>query len=252
MKIILFFVLFIWNVSLCRAQDKYSNIKSIKDSVLKHRYHEVYRDRHVSKYKDSFFIDYVINNCLSNDSLIQHLSNRKLMNKLSVNICYDDSITIMDSILNNTVMIHIVRQKFKRRKYKIRYSFVKYWNNQKVKSIKTINGRLPYGIEGANMPNNVISSFYITVNQKDISIPDSALSDLFNINMCASVFSIKPIEAYYSANKKYIYVYAFCNQPSCIYLVKFIFSGNQYIGRIIVNDSVFYDYSCFYDDFVGF
>jgi hypothetical protein len=121
----------------------------------------------------------------------------------------------------------------------------------------------PFGITYLDTAVRTITK--ITVNSK--KIPDKAFQDLYNPNICQTAMAIKPISAFYSDNKEYIYLYIFgelnenvlriFGNPDAVnfsYMAKLIFTYNgEYIGRIVIRGNIL-EYFHFSDcpNFKGF
>jgi hypothetical protein len=97
-----------------------------------------------------------------------------------------------------------------------------------------INNNTPFG---ANIKDTIYSSIK-SIKIKNSFAPSRAFEDLLSPNLLEYQLAIKPIAAYYSKCKRYIYIYVYGSKNSCpidySYLAKLIFnSRGHYISRIV-------------------
>lgn len=118
----------------------------------------------------------------------------------------------------------------------------------------------PFGITIKDKIIEVIDSIKINENQ----VPPEAFQNLYNINRTETLFAVKPLEVFTSANGKFIYLYVFGklridltsvqNAARFSYMAKLIFTTEgQYLGRIVESGSTLkYFGFALCDQFIGF
>ena len=92
-----------------------------------------------------------------------------------------------------------------------------------------IDNEYSYGIDGT-VPKFEIEELTIKINKQQIEIPKTTYSHLFEPHFCGTYL---PMKAFESSNGKYIYLYMNGSDGAGGYSVKWIFSRNQYISKIV-------------------
>jgi hypothetical protein len=183
-----------------------------------------------------------------------YVSDRRLLERIPLWLNNGSRLLFRDSI-GHDVEISIQREQVDGSEF-----FDQKAGDEKYSRIQ-IKHKRPYGIMSEDKEADCIS--YIKVNSK--CTPVAAFSDILNPNMLFTLCPVKPIEAYHSEDKKYIYVYIFgrtrddiCEDLACSfaysYMAKLIFSEEgDYMGRIVEHGEIL-NYFGFYNccDFIGF
>lgn len=99
-------------------------------------------------------------------------------------------------------------------------------NGVEVKNL--IDNRYSYGIDGT-MPRTEIKRMSIKWNEKNLAIPDSAFSNLYEPHLCLDYL---PVEAYIFKNR-YLYIYISGSDAAGSYSVKLVFDKIKYLTRIV-------------------
>jgi hypothetical protein len=150
-----------------------------------------------------------------NDSI--YISNRKLLPIVKRKSCTDEEILFLDSNSNNeTIELEILLEGFNVNSNKITY-------DENGLCCMLINGRYPYGSEYM-IPSTTISNIRLEVDGTEVSIPDSAYSDLFNIRTCLSGDNgfFRGAEVYTSISEENIYLYLYGSGEASSYFTKLI------------------------------
>ncbi|NUM42971.1 MAG: hypothetical protein HUU45_15245 [Leptospiraceae bacterium] len=215
-------------------------------------------------YRDSFFIDYVIRTKLKGRNLNSlFINNRNLLNKLKVVSCNNQIIEIKDKLESG----ELVYMKIEKQKNDL----------QNLKSIELlnipgtidtfvylINGYEVYGIDRIKDTVELIKSIDVVIGDIHFTVPDDAFRDLFFPNFCETLYSIKPIEAFFHqfGKDEYIYLYIFGKNDQNLenfelrrvqtFMAKLIFNKNGYVGRILATWGELNAYQWGCPNFIGF
>lgn len=176
-----------------------------------------------------------------------YISNRKLLPIIKRKSCNNEDILFLDSISNNeTIELEILLEGFNVNSNKIT-------NDENGLCCTLINDRYPYGSEYM-IPSTTISNIRLEVDGKEIIIPDSAYSDLFNIRTCMSDENgfFRGAEVYTSISEEYIYLYLYGGGEASTYFTKLIFNKKSYLTRIIVTYSDLVDTRSLRKSFIGY
>jgi hypothetical protein len=99
-------------------------------------------------------------------------------------------------------------------------------NGVEVKNL--IDNRYSYGIDGT-MPRTEIKRMSIKWNEINLTVPDSAFTNLYEPHLCLDYL---PVEAYIFKNR-YLYIYISGSDAAGSYSVKFVFDKRKYLTRIV-------------------
>lgn len=161
------------------------------------------------------------------ESLRKHISNRFTLNQVDFNSCNESTIEFKSSpASSNRFHIIIKKQNFQKDLHDISTRDDEYGN-----PVILIDGTEFYGTSPGNLPETEISSIRIILSENEILIPESAYSDLYNPSFCSN--DILFIEAYESVDQEYLYVYMSGSDAGGSYDVKWIFSHEEYVGRLV-------------------
>jgi hypothetical protein len=186
---------------------------------------------------------------LVNPSDSIYVMDRKLLEKILGMTCKENVVVFENTAKNGDIIkIKIEKQDFEPSRHNV-YLFdtVNIIDNAvEVKNL--IDNRYSYGIDGT-MPRTEIKSMTIKWNEINLTIPDSAFSNLFQPHLCLDYL---PVEAYIF-NNQYLYIYISGSDAASGYSVKFVFDKRKYLTRIVgINDMTdgfdFLDGTAKYDD----
>lgn len=166
----------------------------------------------------------------------EFIENRNFLKSIPITECDDDFINISGNLSTGEKLEIDIRQKpFIPSEHSLGIVDTTYseYNGNKIAyyQIKDdlIDGTEAYGIDG-NLPRFEIDNFSIRIENRVISIPKNAYSDLYEPHFCSKY---NTVQVYESSNGKYIYVYMSASDGAGSYDVKWIFSKGRYISRII-------------------
>ena len=164
------------------------------------------------------------------------IEDRNTLLKFQFAECNDNYIHFVDEFSSGErIEIELTRKPFisKEHKLELQEPVYKELHGKKVVDYmrvkNLIDSQYSYGIDG-NVPNYEIGKFNVKVNGKQIEIPSTAYSNLYEPHLCEKNV---PIELYESSNGEFIYLYMFGSDAAGGYCVKWIFDKNKYISRII-------------------
>ena len=180
------------------------------------------------------------------------ITNKNTCNEIPISLNYSDRIIIEDN--QTKIELFFGYQKVEPYRY--------FDKTNKINSNSLIfdDTNMPYGINSKDTL--AISIVKLKVN--NVYAPEYSYMDLLNPNRYETILSIKPIKAYYSADKKYIFLYIYGKYMDDIYghftsfdlsyMAKLIFSKDgEYIGRMVERGYIL-NYFGFYNcsEFKGF
>ena len=202
--------------------------------------------------KNIYLIDEIFNDS-NNIPFKKYVTDRNLLKKIKVKVCFEDEILLIDSSdfifsLHATSSMKKISQ----------FNEVIIDSIDNIKLITSLGRKKAFGLGNYEDNVKVFDKFEVKINKRKIDIPDSALNDLFFPNFCNIDNSIKPIEGFVSKDKKNLYVYIFGLHEvgknhtlgTVSYMCKLIFNKNGYVGRIISNLSGYKWQFC--NTFIGF
>jgi hypothetical protein len=164
-----------------------------------------------------------------------YIMDRKKLERVAGMTCNGKVVMIKSTIQNgNKIEIKIENGDFEPTKHQIYLNDTipeivngrKLYNVLEVKNL--IDNRYSYGIDGT-MPETEIKSMSIKWNEINLSIPDSAFSNLYEPHLCLYYL---PIEAYIFKNRN-LYIYISGSDAAGSYSVKFVFDRRKYLTRIV-------------------
>jgi len=173
-------------------------------------------------------------NSLTNQTDSIYILDRQKLEKVSGMTCNNNIVTF--SYLTQSkerIEIRIEKGDFEPSKHKI-YLFdtiSTIANAHEVKNL--IDNRYSYGID-RDMPKTEIKNISIKWSGLDISIPDSAFSNLYEPHLCSDYLAV---ETYIFKNKK-LFVYVNASDGAGGYAVKFVFDKEKYLTRIITTNEM--------------
>jgi hypothetical protein len=194
---------------------------------------------------DSAFLEYVINNVLESPEDKMFITNRELLTSLCTKNCREEAVRIFDSLeRKKTIEVNLDLANFVADSHKIEYE-------GEDSLISAIDGFLPFGAVTA-LPQTQIGSLEIRWGKRSLNIPQEAYQDLFNPDFCEGNYFKRPIMAYLSNDKEYLYLYIFGGESSGMYFAKLIFDQRGYIKRIVVEYPELLRFGALRPDFLGF
>lgn len=168
-------------------------------------------------WEKSFRVELI--NSLNNPTDSIYILDRHQLEKVSNMTCNNKVVTFSYITKSNErIEIKIEKGDFEPSKHKI-YLFdtiSTIANAQEIKNL--IDSRYSYGIDG-DMPKTEFKNMSIKWNGLDISIPDSAFSNLYEPHLCSDYLAV---EAYIFKNIK-LFVYVNASDGAGGYSVKFVF-----------------------------
>ncbi len=173
-------------------------------------------------------------NSLTNPTDSIYILDRHQLEKVGDMTCNNKVVTF--SYLTQSkerIEIRIEKGDFEPKKHKI-YLFDTISTIANAHEIKNlIDNRYSYGIDG-DMPITVFKDMSIKWSGHDISIPDSAFSNLYEPHLCSDYLAV---EAYISKNKN-LFVYVNASDGAGGYAVKFVFDKEKYLTRIVTTNEM--------------
>jgi len=173
-------------------------------------------------------------NSLSNTTDSIYILDRQKLEKVGGMTCNNNVVTFSYiTQRKERIEITIEKRDFEPSKHKI-YLFdtiSTVANAYEVKNL--IDNRYSYGIDG-DMPKTEFKKISIKWSGLDISIPDSAFSNLYEPHLCSDHFAV---EAYISENKN-LFLYVCASDGAGGYSVKFVFDKEKYLTRIITTNEM--------------
>lgn len=165
-----------------------------------------------------------------------YIQDRHKLEKFTGLKCTDTTATInYTAKSDDKFVINIKKGKFEPTKHKLHLSdtVYKYIHNENRVDYTIakylIDGNRAYGID-SNSPRTEIKELKIKWNEKWLSIPDSAFSNLFEVHLCLDYL---PIETYITKDNKFIYLYASASDGAGSFSVKFVFNKKGFVTRIV-------------------
>jgi len=191
------------------------------------------------------------------------ISNRQSLQMLRILTCNDETILISDEVGGK--IIHFFIEKGIE-KFDPNYFLSPPIDSSNYSSFLPYKEEgTPYGFFAKDTVVSTIKSLTMTVNGQAVKIPKSAFEDLLFPNFCFTELSIKPIQAFVSENREYIYLYIFGehrDSDKIAYNTAFQYS---YMAKLIIDLEKGYqsrivlrgDKLCYYNwdnclDFTGF
>ena len=173
-------------------------------------------------------------NSLTNPTDSIYILDRHQLEKVVGMTCNDKVVTFSNITQSNErIEIRIEKGEFEPAKHKI-YLFDTISTIANAHEIiNLIDNRYSYGIDG-NMPKSEFKNMSIKWNGLDISIPDSAFSNLYEPHLCSDYLTV---EAYILKNKK-LFVYINASDGAGGYAVKFVFDKEKYLTRILTTNEM--------------
>jgi len=263
MKKVLFLFLIFFLGQRCISQDDFNkeywliraNIEKPYETLLRHTIVSPKQ----SEYKiDSFFIDHVIRKYSGPGNLKYFISNRFFLERFNYDFLLHDKSALQIAIDTNKFRIEAKKiSKSLSSLGKIQYDstvFNTVHSTDGYTYILSINSKEIFGLTWDTPTVSVLDSLTISINDKRFIIPDSIFSDLYFPNFCEISPNKRPIEAFLSPNKKYIYLYVTGGQMNVNFFCKIIFDieGRKVVGRMIADNNELSWYRTFNKNFIGF
>jgi len=158
----------------------------------------------------------------------EYIENRSRLEKLSKFSLYDTIGRLSTTTLEgDKISIEIKTTRFKKNKHRIEYPKQ---NGNDLSGPLLIDKKSGYGFE-FDLPVLETKYFRLKWNGQEMTIPDSALHDLYDLglnDLCGELPT-----AYYSKKRDLLYIYISGGDGSASYCVKFIFNRTEYLARII-------------------
>jgi hypothetical protein len=164
-----------------------------------------------------------------------YVMDRKQLERVAGMTCNEKVVMIKSKLQNgDKIEIRIEKGDFEPTKHQIYLNDTipeivngrKLYDMLEVKNL--IDNRYSYGIDG-DMPRTEIKSMSIKWKDINLSIPDSAFSNLYEPYLCLDYL---PVEAYIFKDQ-YLYIYISGSDAAGSYSVKFVFDKRKYITRIV-------------------
>lgn len=169
-----------------------------------------------------------------NDTI--YIQDRRKLNKIDGLKCTDTTATFNSQTkIGDWISISIRNNKFVSSNHTLDLvdTVYKCIHNEKrinyIISKDLIDGRQAFGIDG-NYPKVELSEIRIKWNDTWITIPDSAIHNLYETHLCLDHF---PIEAYITNDNKLLYIYISASDGAGSYSVKLAFNRQKYLTRIV-------------------
>ncbi len=254
MKFIFLFGIAIVICIKANGQENFSiQYKLIKTNIGKQseilRQHDFFD--HEKKFNnDTFFIDYILRKYSSNSKLKNFISNRYYLKKFT-DVTLKQNIVRLSIVDKDTIEINIEKKYVNL----VDLGVIQYDSADKFRYVKSVNNKTAYGYAFDTTVISKIQSISIKINEKEAQIEDIFINDLYFPNFCEVDYAIKPIEAFLSSDKRYIYLYIFGGQDGQTYFCKIIFDmmNKLTIGRMIAEGKELEAYQCLYPKtFIGF
>jgi hypothetical protein len=225
---------------------------------------EIIRDSHFVNYekrfaKDTFFIDYILSKYSTTENLKKFISNRYTLKKFSDVTLRQNRILL--SVSNKDIIEINIEKEFKDTSdiglitYDSTYVGKINEPGYEFKYIKTVNNKQAYGFTFDTSGVIKVKFISIKINGNETLIDNTLFEDLYFPNFCEVDHAIKPVEAFLSPDRKYIYLYLFGGQENSEYFCKIIFDikNRNAVGRMIADHKELEAYQCLYPtNFIGF
>ena len=104
-----------------------------------------------------------------------------------------------------------------------------YYKEEEYYFLGKIDGRPFHGTDGG-VPDRIISSFTVKINNKRVNIPSSAYNDLYQPNLYSGK-DFSPVNIFVDRNNTYLIVEHWGSDASGSYTVYWIFKNGIYLGR---------------------
>lgn len=191
-----------------------------------------------------YFVDYVIENLLEQKQHRKYITDRKLLRKLNNKVCWDNYVSIVDTLLNgDKIEIEIENQDFDTINRTLIY-------HNKSNFLIEIDGKNPFGAVYSKQPNKEIKSLSIEINGRLLQTSIDKYQNLYEPEFCNFGSYQKITEAYEDGDN--IYIYIFGGNAADSYFAKLIFDKTSgYITSIIADYGPLSDYGSFGDHFIG-
>lgn len=201
-----------------------------------------------SRIKDTTFIDFALRQIIKPEDKI-YVSNRRLLKEFNLTSCSEwyaemSTLTAIDSL---KIRIEIVAREFNPVQRKIE----KFQQEEYKDYIEKIDNQIAHGAV-YGIPNFEIEDLKISIEGKEIEIPDSAYKNLFDPNFCEFHGFVRRVSAYTSLDSKFIYIYIYGGEAADTYFSKLIFDREKFIAKWVVGYGPLSVFGCFSDRFVGF
>lgn len=206
---------------------------------------------------DTFFIDHIVRKYSDGNKLNRFISNRFFLEKFT-----DVTLKMNQARLSskdNSVEINI-RSESKPASAlgNIVYDSIDFNGYERIydhRFITSIDGVKLFGHVKDSSMITFITELSIKVGDKQIEVGREMFADLSFPNLCEVNYAVRPVEAYWSPDKRYVYIYLFGGQPNNLYFCKIIFdmAKLQTVGRMIADFEELQLYQCIYPkSFIGF
>ncbi len=173
---------------------------------------------------------------LSSPSDSIYIKDRLQLEKVSGYNCSDNILTFnYNTSLGYRIEIQIEKGQFIPSDHKVELTktVYKFMNNQKrvdyIEVKNLIDDRYSYGIDG-DMPKTEIKSLTIKWNGNNLTIPDTAYSNLYEPLLCTDHLKV---ESYLTTDNSNLFIYMYGSDGAGGYSVKFVFDKNSYVTRIV-------------------
>ena len=262
-KILFLCIISLWGEK-CISQDDFSKEYRLIRDNLENPYETLFEKTGelpkplVEYKKDNLFIDHIIRKYSGPLNLKNFISNRYFLERFKYDYLLHDKAALEIFADNNKIRIEAKRiNKSLKSLGNIHFDstvFNGVRNEDDFTYIRSINSKEVYGLLWDTSNVSIISSITILLNDKQLVIEDSTFNDLFFPNFCEISPHRRPIEAFLSPNKKFIYLYITGGQVNFNYFCKIIFDIEQkkVVGRMVADNNELRWYRTSNRCFIGF
>jgi hypothetical protein len=206
----------------------------------------------------AYLLDYVLRNVIIDSADFNLISNRNNLEVVKPVFTSDDE------------MIFLSNKHRKRLQFSIKMGRLDAESIKKEVSCDTIDkivvphkykNNITYGLSHGDTGVTHISECTLRVGDKYWRLNDSVLGGLFFPNFLYRSEAIRPVEVFFSEDKKFIYVYVFGLRRNSrlgvpfynAYMAKIIFSLDKgFLKKFVVSGNLLEEYECNYHGFIGF
>lgn len=229
-------------INLAQPSDEYiKHLRSIDKTYSRLlEYQEVFHTTN----SNLALVQTVIANNLERPNHYNYIANRNLLRKLNSEV-KNENIGFHDTTqAGKDILIAIKITRFEPDNHRIAYFKGGF-------CCDSIDGKKGYGADYI-LPTFEIKDIDFYMDGKEIDVPDSAYSDLYNIVRIPDDDFFRSVELYESISGENYYLYFYGGSEASTYFGKLIFSKGEYVGRIVVDYRTLMETSSFRSDFIGF
>ena len=192
-----------------------------------------------------YFVDHTIKNLIKEKEHKKYITDRKLLRKLNNKTCWDNYVSIVDTLLNgDKIKIELKSQEFDTINRSFNF-------HPKSNFLIEVDGKYPYGSVYAEKPSRELKSLVIKINGTEIETQVHKYQNLYEPEFCNFGGHQRITEAYEDGSNIYIYIFGGIAADS--YFAKLIFNATEgFVTTIVAEYSDLSDYGSFGKHFIGF